>query len=80
MKKIFLYILIILNFTSVSLAENLKFKKITSLVKPWGSSFISNDKIIITEKTLSIILNPIVVIGVLLLLVNGLACKAPCLP
>ena len=51
MKKIFLYILIILNFTSVSLAENLKFKKITSLDKPWGSSFISNDKIIITEKS-----------------------------
>ena len=51
MKKIFLYIFIILNFSSVSLAENLKFKKITSLDKPWGSSFISNDKIIITEKS-----------------------------
>ncbi len=51
MKKIFLLIFIILNFASVSLAENLKFKKITSLVKPWGSSFISNDKIIITEKS-----------------------------
>ena len=50
MKKIFLYILIILNFTSVSLAENLKFKKIATLDKPWGSSFISNDEIIITEK------------------------------
>ena len=51
MKKIFLYILIILNFTSVSLAENLKFKKIATLDKPWGSSFISNDEIIITEKS-----------------------------
>ena len=51
MKKIFLLIFIILNFASVSLAENLKFKKITSLDKPWGSSFISNDKIIITEKS-----------------------------
>ena len=51
MKKIFLFIFIILNFASVSLAENLKFKKITSLDKPWGSSFISNDKIIITEKS-----------------------------
>tara|TARA_B100001029_G_scaffold147289_1_gene128130 strand:- start:241 stop:387 length:147 start_codon:yes stop_codon:yes gene_type:complete len=44
MKKIFLFIFIILNFASVSLAENLKFKKITSLDKPWGSSFISNDR------------------------------------
>ena len=51
MKKIFLFIFIILNFSSVSLAENLKFKKITSLNKPWGSSFISNDEIIITEKS-----------------------------
>jgi len=51
MKKIFLFILIILNFSSVSLAENLKFKKIASLDKPWGSSFISNDEIIITEKS-----------------------------
>jgi len=51
MKKIFLLILIILNFSSVSLAENFKFKKITSLDKPWGSSFISNDEIIITEKS-----------------------------
>ncbi len=51
MKKIFLYILIILNFTSVSLAKNLKFKKIVTLDKPWGSSFISNDEIIITEKS-----------------------------
>ena len=33
MKKIFLFILIILNFSSVSFAENLKFKKIDSLDK-----------------------------------------------
>ncbi len=51
MKKIFLFIFIILNFPSVSLSENLKFKKIVSLNKPWGSSFISNDEIIITEKS-----------------------------
>ena len=51
MKKIFLYIFIILNFSSVSLAENLKFKKIASLDKPWGSSFINNEEIIITEKS-----------------------------
>ena len=50
MKKIFLLIFIFLHFHSVSLAKNLKFKKIASLDKPWGSSFISNDEIIITEK------------------------------
>ena len=51
MKKTLLFIFIILNFPSVSLSENLKFKKIVSLDKPWGSSFISNDEIIITEKS-----------------------------
>jgi len=51
MKKLFLFIFIILNFPSVALSENLKFKKIVSLDKPWGSSFISNDEIIITEKS-----------------------------
>ena len=51
MKKIFLFIFIILNVPSVALSENLKFKKIVSLDKPWGSSFISNDEIIITEKS-----------------------------
>ena len=51
MKKIFLLIYIFLHFHSASLAQNLKFKKIVSLDKPWGSSFISNDEIIITEKS-----------------------------
>jgi len=51
MKKIFLLIFIFLNFPSILLAENLKFKKIVSLDKPWGSSFINNDEIIITEKS-----------------------------
>ena len=51
MKKIFLFIFIIINFPSVSLSEYLEFKKIVSLDKPWGSSFISNDEIIITEKS-----------------------------
>ena len=41
-----------MNFTSFSLAEEIfKFKKIAPLDKPWGSSFISNDEIIITEKS-----------------------------
>ncbi len=51
MRKIFLFTFIFLSFISISFAENLKFKKITSLNKPWGSSFISNDEIIITEKS-----------------------------
>ncbi len=51
MGKIFLFTFIFLSFSSISFAENLKFKKITSLNKPWGSSFISNDEIIITEKS-----------------------------
>ena len=50
MRKIFLFTFIFLSLISISFAENLKFKKITSLNKPWGSSFISNDEIIITEK------------------------------
>ena len=50
MRKFFLFTFIFLSFISISFAENLKFKKITSLNKPWGSSFISNDEIIITEK------------------------------
>ena len=51
MRKFFLFTFIFLSFISISFAENLKFKKITSLNKPWGSSFISNDEIIITEKS-----------------------------
>ena len=51
MKKKLLFILIFFNFHSISIAENLKFKKISSLDKPWGSSFINNDEIIITEKS-----------------------------
>ena len=32
-------------------AENLKFTKIIDLDKPWGSSFISDREMIITEKS-----------------------------
>ena len=51
MKKIFLLIFIILNFPSVALSESFKFKQIASLNNPWGSSFINNEEIIITEKS-----------------------------
>jgi len=51
MKKIILLIFFVLYFPSISLADDFKFKKIVSLDKPWGSSFINNDEIIITEKS-----------------------------
>ncbi len=37
-------------FTSASQADQFKFKKIASLAKPWGSSFISENELIISEK------------------------------
>ena len=47
-----LYIITIFFFLSVnSFSENLKFTKIIDLDKPWGSSFINNSELIITEKS-----------------------------
>ena len=43
-------IFIILLFTNIALAENFKFNKITKLDKPWGSTFINNDQILVTDK------------------------------
>ena len=43
-------ILIILLLTNISLAEDFKFNKITTLDEPWGSTFINSDQILITEK------------------------------
>ncbi len=51
MKKIFILVILILNFYSISNAGNLKFTKIIGLNDPWGSSFISNNELIITEKS-----------------------------
>ena len=51
MKKFLLLILFIFHIPSIALSENFKFKKIVSLNKPWGASFISNKKIIVTEKS-----------------------------
>jgi len=50
MKNIFILVFIFY-FPSIALSENFKFKKITSLDNPWGSSFINNEEIIITEKS-----------------------------
>ena len=50
--KLLLYLLFILIlFSSKSFSENYKFSKIIELNEPWGSSFINNDEIIITEKS-----------------------------
>ena len=51
MKKLFILIALILSTYSISFADNLEFKKIIDLKDPWGSSFINNDELIITEKS-----------------------------
>jgi len=51
MKKIFILIFFIINYFSFSNAENLKFIEIVNLNDPWGSSFINNNELIITEKS-----------------------------
>ena len=47
-KKILLIIFLL--FSTNSYSQGYNFKKITKLDEPWGSSFISNDEIIVTEK------------------------------
>ena len=37
-------------FSTKSYSDNYSFTKIQKLDEPWGSSFISNDEIIVTEK------------------------------
>jgi len=50
-KKYFLLVIFFLLFTSKGYSNNYKFTKIIKLNEPWGSSFINNDEIIITEKS-----------------------------
>ena len=49
--KYYILIFFFISFSSKSLGENFNFKKIVTLDEPWGSSFINNDELIITEKT-----------------------------
>jgi len=49
--KYFLSIFFFLLFSSKSFSENFTFKKLADLSDPWGSSFISDEELIITEKT-----------------------------
>ena len=51
MKIFFILVFLIINLKSFSLAEDLKFKKISNVDNPWGTSFINNEEIIITEKS-----------------------------
>ena len=52
MRRKLLYTIIIFFFLFVnSFAKNLKFTKIIDLDKPWGSSFINNNELIISEKS-----------------------------
>ena len=38
-------------FINYSFADNLRFKKIVNLKGPWGSTFINDTKLLITEKS-----------------------------
>jgi aldose sugar dehydrogenase len=49
-KKYFLLVIFFLLFTSKSHSNNYLFTKIIQLDEPWGSTFINNNEIIITEK------------------------------
>ena len=48
--KFFLSLIFFSLICSNSFSSNLKFQKIVDLEDPWGSSFIDNDEIIVTEK------------------------------
>ena len=50
MKKLLGIVVLGLLLSGNAYAQNLKFTKIINLDKPWGSSFINKDELIITEK------------------------------
>ena len=49
-----LFILLIFIYSNIAKAENYNFKKIVDLKDPWGSTFVSQNNILITEKSGSI--------------------------
>ena len=51
MKKYLSLIFLLLIFPSASFSENYKFQKLVDLKNPWGSSFINNNELIVTEKS-----------------------------
>ena len=50
-KKLFFLIIFFLFNSENSFAQNLKFEKLVVLNDPWGSSFLNNKELIITEKS-----------------------------
>ncbi len=50
-KKLFFVIIFFIFFSANSFAKNLKFEKLAALNDPWGSSFLNNKELIITEKS-----------------------------
>ena len=50
MKKILIIIIFCTNISIISFAEEFNFQKIVDLKSPWGSSFINDRELIITEK------------------------------
>ena len=46
-----IFILLVFFFPNIANAENLNFKKIVDLKDPWGSTFIDENNILITEKS-----------------------------
>ena len=51
MNRIFFLIFLFLLFSSNSFSKNLKFTKILELKEPWGSTFINEKELIVTEKS-----------------------------
>ena len=49
MRKLLAFIFLVLFWSENTYSQNLKFTKIVNLEKPWGSSFINNKEIIVTE-------------------------------
>ena len=50
-RKFFISIFFFLISINVTFAKNFNFEKIVDLDDPWGSTFISNDELLITEKS-----------------------------
>ena len=50
-KKVLFLTLLIFFFTSKSFSQNYSFQKLTKLDGPWGSSFLNENELIITEKS-----------------------------
>ena len=49
MKKLLMIFFFVLLLSENTYSQNIKFTKIASLEKPWGSSFINNNELIVTE-------------------------------